>query len=915
MADKTILLKIDLDASSLVQGAKMAEDNIKRLTPELEKVAKESGKNSLEFRKLNAEVKANQKTLNDNATALQRYETLQKTNNGSLKEMRLLLSASKVAYAELTKEQRENVDIGGKMVREMDELNEALLEAEKQYGTHTRNVGNYAGGVAGLKQEIRELKGEMVGLDVGSERYQELSKRAGELKDKMDDVNTSIKTMAGDTSFEKMSSNIQLLRDDLVNLDFKDVATRMNEMASISKSMTFKEVIGGLKNMGSAFVSLGKTILLNPLFLIVGVIAGAVAALKIWNDSVREEAVRAQEAHTKAIDRNIESITKQRDRTKEINDLLIRKAELEGKDIATIGKMRNDALKKENEENLRLIEEHRKKIASLKAKDLGVQASSKDEYFELVKKNNEEIKAEKDKLNELLFETKKYKIELKNLKIETDKAIEAENKAHNEKIKQQNETAYNERLALARRLSDLQLGNLELTHENERKRIEANYKFLTDTAQGNADELLMIESTRLSELAILDEKERSDREAKIKETAKREIEDAKGNSKIITEIEKQRQLELDAVDIEFKARKTDRETEYTNKVLENQKLRAENEQKTADEIELIDAQLFVLRTRGTEQQIFAELKLYAVKKKQLEEQAQREIKAGKSKELAEKELQLKLRQLSDETFKKNEENLKKETALTKEEKKSLALSLVNSAGQLADSLMQISRNQIQTELNEDKEKYDEKTQLLQNQLDAGIISEENFKAQKSVLDSEYAQKERELKKRQFESNKASQLINATIATAVGVANGLAAPPPLGLITAALAGALGATQIGIIASQPTPKFEKGGVLKGRSHAQGGIPTPFGELEDGEAVINKRSTKMFMPLLSAINEAGGGKKFANGGILEPMSNNALNSMQLANMIRNAVASMPNPIVSVTDIAVVNDRMVGVAERAEF
>jgi hypothetical protein len=524
-----------------------------------------------------------------------------------------------------------------------------------------------------------------------------------------------------------------------------------------------------------------------------------------------------------------------------------------------------------------------------------------------LKQELDEVKGQRKEINHFKHTADlQYQI----LKLEVDKAIEAENKAHNEKIKQQNETAYNERLALARRLSDLQLGNLELTHENERKRIEANYKFMTDTAQGNADELLRIESARLSELAILDEKERSDREAKIKETAKREIEDAKGNSKIITEIEKQRQLELDAVDIEFKARKTDRETEYTNKVLENQKLRAENEQKTADEIELIDAQLFVLRTRGTEQQIFAELKLYAVKKKQLEEQAQREIKAGKSKELAEKELQLKLRQLSDETFKKNEENLKKETALTKEEKKSLALSLVNSAGQLADSLMQISRNQIQTELNEDKEKYDEQTQLLQNQLDAGIISEENFKAQKSVLDSEYAQKERELKKRQFESNKASQLINATIATAVGVATAL---PNVAL--SVIAGALGATQIGIIASQPTPKFEKGGVLKGRSHAQGGIPTPFGELEDGEAVINKRSTKMFMPLLSAINEAGGGKKFANGGILEPMSNNALNSMQLASMIRNAVSAMPNPIVSVTDIAVVNDRMVNVAERAEF
>ena len=904
MADKTILLKIDLDASSLVQGAKMAEDNIKRLTPELENVAKESGKNSLEFRKLNAEIKANQKTLNDNATALQRYETLQKTNNGSLKEMRLLLSASKVAYSELTKEQRDNVDIGGKMVREMDELNEALLEAEKQYGTHTRNVGNYAGGVAGLKQEIRELKGIMAGLDAGSEEYQQAAIKAGELNDKLVEVNEATKANTGGTGFEKLANNIGMVQGDLQNLDFAGASEKMEQMAVISKSMTFKEVLGGLKNMGSAFVSLGKTILLNPLFLIVGVIAGAVAALKIWNDSVREEAVRAQEAHTKAIENTIKAFDRLKNEAEEYSSLEIKKAELQGASATKLKQLKIKAFEDANAYEKQAMFDHQQAMESLrKQKDLAETDADKLAYQDRI---NSHYQAYRDLVqNQQTFNERREILEL-----ETNQAIEAENKAHNEKIKQQNETAYNERLALARRLSDLQLGNLELTHENERKRIEANYKFMTDTAQGNADELLRIESSRLSELAILDEKERSDREAKIRETAKREIEDAKGNAEIIAEIERQRQLELDAIDIEFKARKTDRETEYTNKVLENQKLRAENEQKTADEIELIDAQLFVLRTRGTEQQIFAELKLYAVKKKQLEEQAQREIKAGKSKELAEKELQLKLRQLSDETFKKNEENLKKETALTKEEKKSLALSLVNSAGQLADSLMQISRNQIQTELNEDKEKYDEQTQLLQNQLDAGIISEENFKAQKSVLDSEYAQKERELKKRQFESNKASQLINATIATAVGIATAL---PNVAL--SVIAGALGAAQIGIIASQPTPKLEKGGVLKGRSHAQGGIPTPFGELEDGEAVINKRSTKMFMPLLSAINEAGGGKKFANGGILEPMSNNALNSMQLANMIRNAVSSMPNPIVSVTDISLVNDRMVSVAERAEF
>ena len=39
----------------------------------------------------------------------------------------------------------------------------------------------------------------------------------------------------------------------------------------------------------------------------------------------------------------------------------------------------------------------------------------------------------------------------------------------------------------------------------------------------------------------------------------------------------------------------------------------------------------------------------------------------------------------------------------------------------------------------------------------------------------------------------------------------------------------------------------------------------ELEGGEAVINKRSTSMFRNQLSAMNAAGGGVKFADGGLM--------------------------------------------------
>ena len=41
--------------------------------------------------------------------------------------------------------------------------------------------------------------------------------------------------------------------------------------------------------------------------------------------------------------------------------------------------------------------------------------------------------------------------------------------------------------------------------------------------------------------------------------------------------------------------------------------------------------------------------------------------------------------------------------------------------------------------------------------------------------------------------------------------------------------------------------------------------FGELEGGEAVINKRSTSMFGSVLSQINQAGGGRKFRAGGVV--------------------------------------------------
>ena len=69
-------------------------------------------------------------------------------------------------------------------------------------------------------------------------------------------------------------------------------------------------------------------------------------------------------------------------------------------------------------------------------------------------------------------------------------------------------------------------------------------------------------------------------------------------------------------------------------------------------------------------------------------------------------------------------------------------------------------------------------------------------------------KRKELQKQQFENQKVASILQATINTAVAVTAALTIPGA-GPVLAAIVGALGAVQVGVIASQPTPEFKTGG----------------------------------------------------------------------------------------------------------
>lgn len=185
--------------------------------------------------------------------------------------------------------------------------------------------------------------------------------------------------------------------------------------------------------------------------------------------------------------------------------------------------------------------------------------------------------------------------------------------------------------------------------------------------------------------------------------------------------------------------------------------------------------------------------------------------------------------------------------------------------------------------------------------------EQEVMKQKEKAEDEARKKKEKLEKEQKvaefkakKTNLANQLLQGLANTALGVTQALAQTPPASYVMAALTGAMGAIQTGIISTQMGKlKMANGGLLDGPLHSQGGIPVGKTgvEVEGGEYVVNRRSTAEYLPLLEAINERGR-RRYADGGQLELPSMNTTNEL-LARM-------NISPVVSVVDITRASNRL---------
>jgi len=127
-------------------------------------------------------------------------------------------------------------------------------------------------GVKSLRQELRETVMQLQQLEVGTQEFERLNQKAAEIKDKMAEVNEQIAVMATGSKFEKVSNSLGEISAGLASMDFERATQGAKLFAQNAKAITFKDAIGSVKQLGSTFMTVGKAILTNPLFLIAGVI-------------------------------------------------------------------------------------------------------------------------------------------------------------------------------------------------------------------------------------------------------------------------------------------------------------------------------------------------------------------------------------------------------------------------------------------------------------------------------------------------------------------------------------------------------------------------------------------------------------------------------------------------------------------
>ena len=142
-------------------------------------------------------------------------------------------------------------------------------------------------GIAALKAELKGLKDQMADA-ANPEAFAALADKAGDVQKQINKINGAINDFKKGSNLDQAKASFDAMGESIMKLDFTKAAKQSANLKQTLGTLTpadltkgFKGFITTLKNLGGAFIKLGVTILMNPIFLLVAAVVAIIAIIAV----------------------------------------------------------------------------------------------------------------------------------------------------------------------------------------------------------------------------------------------------------------------------------------------------------------------------------------------------------------------------------------------------------------------------------------------------------------------------------------------------------------------------------------------------------------------------------------------------------------------------------------------------------
>lgn len=349
-----------------------------------------------------------------------------------------------------------------------------------------------------LKSELRELKAQLA-VATDPKEIERLAKAAGKLADQIDDATDAARVFASESKFEQVGNAIGSVGSKLRNLDFKGAADQSKLLLSATKGITFKEALGGVKDLGSTLLNVGKSLLLNPIFLL----GGAIIAIVANFDKLKNSGGIVGKVFS-TIGDILSGVVKGLETLANLIGLIDSESqavyERQKKNLDDLA----EAHAKTSDRIIKILKAQGKETSQLEARRIAEQGNILEKQYQLFRDNLLRQGKTLDDLSEEELQTlKDFGNKKADLLADEAAIIFAANEKKKAADKKLSDDLIAEANRLAKVLRDLQTGNIQLEYERRRQIILNNFDDEAAKYKGHHDILKELEIKKNNELNAL----------------------------------------------------------------------------------------------------------------------------------------------------------------------------------------------------------------------------------------------------------------------------------------------------------------------------------------------------------------------------------------------------------------------------